>query len=70
MAPSAILNSKIYVANNDYKMPGSVIRHVRWSLLRSTNSPTANLYIKNFVLHYELVYQCRNILSRRMELHR
>ena len=55
MAASAILNANIYVGNNDYRMPGFVIRHMRWSLLRSTNSPTANLYIKNFVLNYKPV---------------
>ena len=55
IAASTILNADIYVAINDCRMQGSVIRQVRWSLLRATKSPTANLYSNNFVIRYEPV---------------
>ena len=60
MAASAILNADIYVANNDYRKPGSFIREVRWSLLRASLNPTATLYITNYGDHYEPVISMLN----------
>ena len=62
MAASAILDTDIYIANNDYRGEGSLIREVRWSLLRASPSPNPNcaIYISNYCNHYEPVTSMLN----------
>ena len=46
MAASAILEADIYVATDDYTVEGSIVRDIRWSLLRACPSPQAAIYIQ------------------------
>ena len=57
MAASAILETDIYVANNFYRIRGSSISEIRWSLLRAANYDCnhGSIYITNFHCHYEPV---------------
>ena len=68
MCASAILDADIYIANNDYIPQGSIIREVRWSLLRTTTHPTATLYIANYCNHYEPVTSMLNSLPPTYEI--
>ena len=60
MAFSAILNADIYVGNNDSHRQGSLIREVRWNLIRASKNPEVAIYIQNFNLHYEPVISMMN----------
>ena len=60
MAASALLDNDIYVANNDYRKPGSITREVRWNLLRATTNPTATFHITNYGHQYEPVVSMLN----------
>ena len=60
MAAFSILNADIYIANNDYRKPDSLIREVRWSLLRARPDPTSSIYVTNYANHYEHVISMLN----------
>ena len=58
MAASALLQTDIYVANSFYKTPESIVREVRWSLIRpsNNNNKTHAIYIDNYNnKHYQPV---------------
>ena len=60
MAASAILDADIYVANDDYWQKGTLTRKVRWSLLRGSTNPNANIYITNYGQHFAPVISMIN----------
>ena len=60
MASSAILEADIYVATDDYTVEGSIVRDIRWSLLRACPSPQAAIYITNFGCHFQPVISMIN----------
>ena len=57
MAASALLRTDIYVANQMYRTPDSIIPEVRWSRIcaSTNNSENCAIYIANFHDHYEPV---------------
>ena len=58
MAASALLQTDICVANSFYKTPESIVRELRWSLIRpsNNNNKTHAIYIDNYNnKHYQPV---------------
>ena len=58
MAASALLQTDIYAANGIYRDPKSIVRRVRWSLIRpsNNNAPNTTIYIDKYEnKHYKPV---------------
>ena len=61
MAAACILQVDIFVATDNYRIgQGSLIRELRWGLLRANAKCDASIYITNYSNHYEPVISMIN----------